>query len=163
MSTDPPAQSLRCAGALIVDDDGRIFVQRRSPDRRLFPNSWDIVGGHVRAGETLEAALRREITEETGWTLFQILATVGEYAYTGNDGLARIETDYLVRVDGDLSRPRLEAGKHSDPRWLTEADTALLDDPPDVNDGLIRRIVEDGFAVIRRISGTGPTEGDDRR
>jgi 8-oxo-dGTP pyrophosphatase MutT (NUDIX family) len=149
VSTDP----LRCVGALIVDDDGRVFVQRRSADRRLFPGSWDIVGGHVEPGESLDAALRREIAEETGWALFQILGTVGEYGYTGNDGVARLETDFLVRVDGDLSRPRLEAGKHADPRWLSEAETALLDDPPDVNDGLIRRIVEDGFALIRRISG----------
>ena len=149
MSIEP----LRCVGALIIDDDGRIFVQRRSPDRRLFPNSWDIVGGHVQQDETLETALAREIKEETGWVLFQIVATVGEYAYTGNDGVDRVETDYLVRVEGDLSRPRLEAGKHSDPRWLAEGETALLDEPPDVNDGLIRRIVEDGFAVVRRIVG----------
>lgn len=155
MSTEPSATPLRCAGALIVDDDGRIFVQRRSPDRRLFPNSWDIVGGHVQPGESLETALAREIHEETGWVLFQILGTVGEYAYTGNDGVHRVETDYLVRVDGDLSRPRLEQGKHSDPRWLTEDETALLDDPPDVNGGLIRRIVEDGFALVRRIVSAG--------
>jgi 8-oxo-dGTP pyrophosphatase MutT (NUDIX family) len=137
---------------LVVDDDGRIFIQRRSADRRLFPNAWDIVGGHVEPGESLEDALRREITEETGWVLFQILGTVGEYAYTGDDGLARVETDYLVRVDGDLSRPRLQAGKHLDPRWLTEAETELLSEPPS-DAGLIRRIVEDGFALIRRISG----------
>ena len=149
MSIEP----LRCVGALIIDDESRIFVQRRSPDRRLFPDSWDIVGGHVQPDEALETALAREIKEETGWTLFQIVATVGEYAYTGNDGIDRVETDYLVRVEGDLSRPRLEAGKHSDPRWLAEDETALLDEPPDVNDGLIRRIVEDGFAVVRRLVG----------
>jgi 8-oxo-dGTP pyrophosphatase MutT (NUDIX family) len=151
VSTEP----LHCVGALIVDDDGRIFVQRRSPDRRLFPDSWDIVGGHVEPGETSESALRREIAEETGWALFQILGTVGEYAWTGNDGVRRVETDFLVRVEGDLSRPRLEKGKHHGPRWVTEADTAWLDDPPGVNDGLIRRIVEDGFALIRRIVGAG--------
>jgi 8-oxo-dGTP pyrophosphatase MutT (NUDIX family) len=135
---------------VIVDDDGRIFVQRRSADRRLFPSTWDIVGGHVEPGETLESALRREIYEETGWRLFQILGTVGEHSYIGDDGVARVETDFLVRVEGDLSRPRLEAGKHSDPRWITEAEIALIDEP-DANDGLVRRIVEDGFALIRRI------------
>jgi hypothetical protein len=29
---------LRVTGALVVDDDGRIFFQRRSPTRKLFPN-----------------------------------------------------------------------------------------------------------------------------
>jgi 8-oxo-dGTP pyrophosphatase MutT (NUDIX family) len=47
VSTEP----LRCAGALIVDDDSRLFFQRRSPRRHLFPDCRDIVGGHLEPGE----------------------------------------------------------------------------------------------------------------
>ena len=65
MSDEP----LRVAAALVLDDDGRVFVQRRSPDRRLFPNCWDVVGGHIEPGESVEDALRREVNEETGWQL----------------------------------------------------------------------------------------------
>jgi 8-oxo-dGTP diphosphatase len=147
VATEP----LRCAGALIVDDDGRIFIQRRSPDRRLFPNTWDIVGGHVESGETLEEALYREVQEETGWRVSVVIGVVGEYAYTGNDGIARVETDYLVRVDGDLARPQLEAGKHTEFRWLTESEIEVLDEHRDVNDGLIRTIAEDGFTALHAI------------
>ncbi|MCG5469409.1 NUDIX domain-containing protein [Micromonospora sp. LAH09] len=147
MSTEP----LRCAGALIVDRDGRIFFQRRSPHRRLFPNCWDIVGGHLDPGENIDQALRREITEETGWVLSHVLGQVGEYRYVGDDDLTRIEYDFLVRVDGDLDRPRLEAGKHTEYRWLAEDDVALLDEHRDVNDGLIRRIADEGFALLRSI------------
>nr|MDT0661834.1 NUDIX domain-containing protein [Micromonospora sp. DSM 115978] len=146
-----PTEPLRCTGALIVDDDGRIFFQRRSPDRRLFPNAWDIVGGHLEPGETVDDALRREIQEETGWTLSVVLGPVGEYRYAGDDGFDRLETDFLVRVDGDLARPRLEAGKHTEFRWLAEHELALLDECRDVNDGLIRRIAEDGFAALHQI------------
>ncbi|MET7747981.1 NUDIX domain-containing protein [Micromonospora sp. NPDC005367] len=145
MSTEP----LRCAGALIVDDDNRLFFQRRSPHRRLFPNCWDVVGGHLESGEDVEAALRREVTEETGWTVSHLLGPVGEYRYVGDDGLARIEYDWLVRVEGDLARPRLEVGKHTEFRWLAEEDVALLDEHRDVNDGLIRRIAEEAFAALR--------------
>ncbi|GAB3053853.1 NUDIX domain-containing protein [Micromonospora schwarzwaldensis] len=147
MPTDP----LRCAGALIVDDDGRIFVQRRSPRRRLFPNCWDIAGGHLEPGEEIDDALRREVTEETGWAVSHVLGLVGEYRYTGDDGLDRVETDFLVRVDGDLSRPRLEPTEHTEFRWLAERDLDLLDEHRDVNDGLIRQIVADGFAALRSI------------
>ncbi|WDZ85900.1 NUDIX hydrolase [Micromonospora cathayae] len=147
MSTEP----LRCAGALIVDDAGRIFFQRRSPQRRLFPNTWDIAGGHLEPGEEVEDALRREVAEETGWTVSHVLAVVGEYRYTGDDGLERVETDFLVRVDGDLDRPRLEPGKHTEFRWLAEPDIDVLDEHRDVNDGLIRRIAEDAFAALRSI------------
>jgi 8-oxo-dGTP diphosphatase len=147
VATEP----LRCAGALIVDDDGRIFIQRRSPDRRLFPNTWDIVGGHVESGETLEEALYREVQEETGWRVSVVIGVVGEYAYTGNDGIERVETDYLVRVDGDLARPQLEAGKHTEFRWLTESEIEVLDEHREVNNGLIRTIAEAGFTALHAI------------
>jgi 8-oxo-dGTP pyrophosphatase MutT (NUDIX family) len=142
---------MRVAGALVVDDDGRLFFQRRSPHRRLFPNCWDIVGGHVEPGETVEEALHREVAEETGWRVSVVLGLVGDYAYRGNDGVDRVESDFLVRVDGDLSRPRLEAGKHTEYRWLAETDLDVLDEHREVNDGLIRRIAEDGFATLHTI------------
>jgi 8-oxo-dGTP pyrophosphatase MutT (NUDIX family) len=145
------SEPLRCAGGLIVDDDGRIFFQRRSPHRVLFPDTWDIVGGHVEPGESVEEALRREVEEETGWTVSLVLGQIGEYRYTGNDGVDRIEFDFLVRVDGDLTRPRLEEGKHPEFRWLGESETALLDENRHANDGLIRRIAEDAFAALRRL------------
>lgn len=154
VATEP----LRCAGALIVDDQGRIFVQRRSMDRRLFPGAWDVVGGHLEPGETVEEALRREVREETGWTVSHVLATVGEYAYTGDDGLARLETDFLIRVDGDLDRPRLEPTKHTAYRWLAADELSLLDEGRTPGDVLIRQLVTDGFRVLRQIIG-GP---DDR-
>ena len=142
---------MRVAGALVVDDEGRIFFQRRSPHRRLFPNTWDIVGGHLEGDETIAEALVREVTEETGWQVSVVLGQVGEYAYRGDDGIDRIETDFLVRVDGDLSRPRLEEGKHTEFRWLSADELDILDEHRDLNNGLIRRIAEDGFATLHAI------------
>jgi 8-oxo-dGTP diphosphatase len=149
VSTEP----LRCAGAVIVDNDGRIFVQRRSAGRRLYPNTWDIVGGHIEPGETAEEALRREVYEETGWSLSHILTTLAQHSYRGDDGVDRVEIDFLVRVDGDLARPRLEKGKHTEFRWLAERDLDLLDENGDADDWVIRGIVEQGFAALRLIFG----------
>ena len=134
-----------------MGDDGRIFFQKRSAQRKLFPNTWDIVGGHLEPGETVAEALRREVFEETGWRIFAVLAVVGDYIFTGDDGIDRHETDFLVRVDGDLERPRLEAGKHTEFRWLGRDELDVLDASGDVNDGVIRRIAEDGFAVLHTL------------
>jgi 8-oxo-dGTP diphosphatase len=111
---------------VIVDDQGRIFLQRRSPSRSLFPDTWDIVGGHLEPGESALGALRREITEETGWQLAEILATLVPISYTGDDGRLRVEEDFVVRVDGDLADPRLEADKHTEYRWVAEKELTAL-------------------------------------
>ena len=132
-------------------DDGRIFFQKRSAQRKLFPNTWDIVGGHLEPGETVVEALRREVFEETGWRIFVVLALVREGLFTGNDGIERHETDFLVRVDGDLERPRLEAGKHTEFRWLGPDELDVLTASGDDNDAVIRRIAEEGFAVLHTL------------
>jgi 8-oxo-dGTP pyrophosphatase MutT (NUDIX family) len=49
------------AGAIVRDPDGRVLLQRRS-DNGL----WGVPGGGVELGETLHAAIVREVLEETG-------------------------------------------------------------------------------------------------
>jgi 8-oxo-dGTP pyrophosphatase MutT (NUDIX family) len=106
-----------CVGAIIRDEQGRVFVQRRSATRRVFPGVWDIVGGHVEPNESIEAALEREIHEETGWQLRHIVALVAEWEWEHN-GVARRELDYLVEVKGDLASPRLEPLEHDAYAWI---------------------------------------------
>jgi 8-oxo-dGTP pyrophosphatase MutT (NUDIX family) len=142
------SEPLRCVGALISDGHGRFFVQLRSPQRRLLPGTWDIVGGHVEPGETLEEALRREVYEETGWTVTRVLGTVGECRWRGNDGLERLETDFHVEVAGDLTSPRLEEGKHTEYRWLGPDEVDLLLENREPGDDLLRSIVVRAFATL---------------
>jgi 8-oxo-dGTP pyrophosphatase MutT (NUDIX family) len=114
-------------GALIRDPDDRIFVQRRSAGRRLFPECWDVVGGAVEDGESLLDALRREIAEETGWQLRRVLARVAYEGWMAH-GLRHIESDYVVEVDGDLSSPELEWDKHTEFAWISVEEVSLLDE-----------------------------------
>lgn len=61
----------------IADDKNRIFLQKRSMNKKIQPGKWDTaVGGHVSAGEDIGTALQREAMEELG--LQEI--TVGQVA-----------------------------------------------------------------------------------
>ncbi|MFD7153400.1 GNAT family N-acetyltransferase [Kribbella sp. NPDC059898] len=112
-------------GALIRDEEHRVYLQRRTAERRLLPGIWDIVGGHLEPGETPEEALAREVEEETGWKVRDIVRTVADWEWEW-EGRVRREIDYLVTVDGDLTRPRLEAGKHDRSAWAGPDDLDLL-------------------------------------
>lgn len=135
-----------CAvGALIRDGAGRVFVHRRGAERAFLPNAWDIVGGHVEPGEDLLAALRREVEEETGWTVRgkPVLMHVEDWAW--RDERVR-EFDFYVEVDGDLGRPRLEVPEHVELRWIGPGDVGVLDENRGADGGFIRRNVEKALA-----------------
>jgi 8-oxo-dGTP diphosphatase len=52
-----------CVGAVAVDDGRLLLVQRGRPPGE---KRWSIPGGRVEVGETLAAAVVREVYEETG-------------------------------------------------------------------------------------------------
>jgi 8-oxo-dGTP diphosphatase len=51
-------------GALVRE--GRVLLVHRNPNRRVYPDVWDLPGGHIETGETELAALAREMHEELG-------------------------------------------------------------------------------------------------
>jgi mutator protein MutT len=53
-------------GAVIVDEQGRLFLARRGPEAKNERGLWEFPGGSVEFGETLAQALRREMREEYG-------------------------------------------------------------------------------------------------
>lgn len=135
-------------GALITDPAGRIYVQRRSEERSLFPGCWDLVGGHVESGETLLEALAREVSEETGWQLAATDRVVEILDWSAGDGVPRREVDLLVTVEGDLARPKLEPGKHSEGRWLARHELPLLLAGRKADDRWVHDVVERAFGLL---------------
>lgn len=52
--------------ALVLDEQGRCLILRRSASSKNNAGKWDFPGGKVDSGEAFDIALRREIQEETG-------------------------------------------------------------------------------------------------
>ena len=52
---------------VIEPENGKIFLQKRAPHVLYKPNCWcTSAGGHVRAGEQIDVAAKRELAEEIG-------------------------------------------------------------------------------------------------
>jgi 8-oxo-dGTP diphosphatase len=60
-SPSQTARPLVAAGALFMDDAGRVLLLRPT-----YKPDWDIPGGYVEAGESPHAACQREVLEELG-------------------------------------------------------------------------------------------------
>jgi 8-oxo-dGTP diphosphatase len=112
-------KQIEVVAAIIHDSDGRIFAtQRGYGDMK---DGWEFPGGKVEAGESPEAALKREILEELE-TRIQIerLVTTVEYDYPKFHLKMHC---YLCNIEsGNLTLKEHEAAK-----WLKLSDIYTVD------------------------------------
>lgn len=105
---------------LVEDDQGRLLLQHRSLKKDVQPGRWDTsVGGHVAFGESIDAAVVREIDEELGVTVRRD-ALLSLYRYVMR---SEIETELVHTFAWRSNGPfRVEAGEASELRFFTPAE-----------------------------------------
>ncbi|OYT98959.1 MAG: 8-oxo-dGTP diphosphatase MutT [Burkholderiales bacterium PBB1] len=67
LDTDPvaPRHPVDVAVGVLIDAEGRFLMTSR-PEGKVYAGYWEFPGGKLESGETVEAALRRELHEELG-------------------------------------------------------------------------------------------------
>lgn len=62
-----PSVQRNIASAVLITSDGKVVMGRKNPDAGgVYPNAWHIPGGGIQEGESTQAAVDREVREETG-------------------------------------------------------------------------------------------------
>ena len=124
------------AGVVLVrSGDGQsVYVHLRTPDKDVFPSTWDCwAGGVVAAGETPADCARRELAEELG---VQGVEPEPLFTKVYDDGTIRCHNfAYEVRWDGPI---RHQPEEIAEGRWiaLDELRTWVFDpDKPFIPDG----------------------------
>jgi 8-oxo-dGTP diphosphatase len=118
-----PDRPIIGVGAVVLINSRVVLVKRAHPP---LEGEWSLPGGVVELGETLEAACRREVREETGLVV-DVGPVVEVFDRIMLDPAARVQyhfvlVDYLCRAAGGA------LGRGSDASDVVVADPALLDD-----------------------------------
>jgi ADP-ribose pyrophosphatase YjhB (NUDIX family) len=146
MQREYPEAPLVGVGAVVVDG-GRVLLVRRG--REPLKGEWSLPGGLVELGESLEAALIREVREETG-LIVEPVELIELLDRIHRDGQRvryhYVIADYLCRVTGG----ELLAASDADAvRWVERAEwnshSALKLEPIAV------RVIEKGWQRARQI------------
>jgi len=124
-------EEIACVGAIVVDDLGRLLlIRRRNPPSQ---GLWSLPGGRVEEGESSEAAVVRELLEETGIS-GAVEGFVGVVRREAPEGGVYVIRDYRVSRTGS-SEP--VAGDDAlDVGWFHESDVRDLGTSPGLIDAL---------------------------
>jgi 8-oxo-dGTP diphosphatase len=121
---------VRCVGAIVRDDTGRLLVVLRA--REPAAGTWSLPGGRVESGEADADAVTREVREETGLVV-RPGALAGTVERPGPAGTVYAIFDYLAEpVSGRLA-PATDA---ADARWVDENELRALPCAPGLLDTL---------------------------
>lgn len=106
-------------GIFIINDDGKVLLQKRSANKRFSPNKWGLCAGHVDANESLEAAAIREINEELGLDVTtKELIPYGEREITISDSNSHITYLYYIRCNKKENEFTIQKEELSEVKWF---------------------------------------------
>ena len=114
------------ACAILVDGE-RLLLGFRAAHKKILPSKWDVLGGMVEPGETLEAALVRELHEEIGVVpqRFDRLGSVVDPNEIERGGA----TYHLFEVSSWAGgSPEIRNHEHTHLAWFTLAEALALPD-----------------------------------
>jgi len=111
--------------AIIRDSNHRILVIRRSAGSKNNAGRWDFPGGKVDPGETLDAALIREIREETGLAV-ELETVLG----AAESDLPDRKVAYLLIRARVLDGRVALSDEHDDSAWLAPDELSEADLSP---------------------------------
>lgn len=124
-----------------VQKGWQVLVLRRAAGTRC-PGSWEMVHGKVNEGESLEAAARRELHEETGLTAESLFSITMHPFYLVPRQTVQIAAVFAAVVPGDA--PVVRGDEHDKHGWVTVAAARRRFSWPHE-----RRHLDDAFALLR--------------
>ena len=106
------------AGAMILDDQGRVFLSKRSQNTSNQRGCWETPGGSVNFGETLEDAVRREIREEYDVEIDILEQWPAESDIIPQENQHWVSTTFLAKLKPEETPKIMEPHKCDEIGWF---------------------------------------------
>lgn len=103
-------------GAYILQE-GKMLLLRRSETEDFLPGIVELPSGGVDEGETLDAALHREVLEETGLAIKSLDKYVNAFDYVSGSGKKARQFNFVVTI-ADYNQLKLNPQEHDAYYWV---------------------------------------------
>jgi len=130
-----------------IHKEGKLLIAKRADTKSFLPGKYELLGGHVEFGETMEESLVRELNEELH---IDIKVGIPFYAFTylsDNHTVHNVEVDYFAELVNPQQTIRLNPEDHSDCKWITADEVDRYFDENDAEKHAVKR----GFAIVNTV------------
>ena len=104
----------------------QMLAVQRPAHKEFKPNGWELVGGHVEFGESLEEGLKRELKEELNLEIV-VGKPFAAFTYQPNEQTHTVEVIYLATVN-DESTMKVDSDAAQAVKWVTKEEAIELYD-----------------------------------
>ena len=105
-------------GVFIINDEGKIFLTKRSKHATNERGTWEIPGGKVNFGETLQNAAKREAKEEYDIDIEILEQFPAENHFIPDEKQHWVPTTFLCRIAGQKMPQIMEPDKCDAIGWF---------------------------------------------
>jgi 8-oxo-dGTP diphosphatase len=107
---------------VLFDQHGHVLVLKRSSHSKTNPSKWELPGGRIETGESFDDALKREILEETGFSV-----AIHTAAGTAMEETEDYRVVHLVMIGTILSGGLNISKEHEEFRWAGVPEIVALE------------------------------------
>ncbi len=104
----------------VISKKNRVLLLQRPPDE-FMGGIYELPSGEVEIGESLEAALGREVLEETGIGVKKIKSYLGHFDYSSKKGNPTRQFNFEVSATDE----KIRLTEHKSYTWAGESDLSL--------------------------------------
>lgn len=122
----------------------KLFIAKRSESSKFLPRKYELIGGHIEFGESIEEGLKREVWEELHIDI-EIENPFYVFTYVSESNTKHsVEICYFAKMLNSNQPIKLSPREHSEYRWIRkdEVDKYFPSDDPE------KLAVKKGFNIL---------------